>query len=110
MLRRWLVLVVVLFAPLEMTLAMAADARSAKPETFKEFSAQKQRLDGYFPLLIDAAEGRIYLEVPKDRGQFILQGSLARGVGSNDVGLDRGQLSDNTRLVVFERVGKRALL
>jgi len=105
MLRSLLVLVLVLMTP-----EMSGVASAAQVKTFKEFSAQKQRLDGYFPLLIDAAEGKVYLEVPKDRGQFIFQGSLARGVGSNDIGLDRGQLADNTRLVVFERVGKRALL
>jgi len=101
MLRSLLALLLVAFMPA---------ALAAKAPTFGDFALHKERLAGYFPLLIDAAEGKVYLEVPKDRGEFIFQGSLARGVGSNDIGLDRGQLADNTRLVAFERVGKRALL
>ena len=40
---------------------------------------------------------------------FIYQSSLARGVGSNDLGLDRGQLGD-TRVVRFVRSGPKVLL
>jgi nucleotide-binding universal stress UspA family protein len=92
------------------SILFTAGSFAADSSSYKEFVRTKERRDGYFPILIDNAEGKVFLEVPRDRGQFIFQGSLPRGLGSNDIGLDRGQLSENTRLVVFERVGKRALL
>src|SRR5690606_1779388 len=41
--------------------------------------------------------------------ELLYQSSLARGVGSNDLGLDRGQLGA-TRIVRFERTGRKVLL
>lgn len=75
---------------------------------YAEFARGKQRLEGYFPVLIDTS-GQVFLEIPVERGEFIFQSSLPYGVGSNDIGLDRGQLGD-TRLVRFERVGAKVLL
>ena len=39
----------------------------------------------------------------------MLVNSLAHGVGSNDLGLDRGQIGDN-RIVKFEKYGNKVLL
>lgn len=75
---------------------------------YADFARGKQRLEGYFPVLLDAS-GQVFLEIPAQRGEFIFQSSLPQGVGSNDVGLDRGQLGE-TRLVRFERSGARVLL
>jgi hypothetical protein len=90
---------------------VAAEQKAFEPKTFDKFIAEhkKQRLDGYFPILIDNDDGKVYLEIPTGRGQFIFNDSLPQGIGSNDIGLDRGQLGTE-RLVVFERVGKRVLL
>ena len=41
--------------------------------------------------------------------EFLYVNSLAAGVGSNDIGLDRGQLGDN-RVVRFTRSGNKVLL
>lgn len=76
--------------------------------TYADFAKGKQRLEGYFPMLLDAS-GQVFLEIPAQRGEFIFQSSLPYGVGSNDIGLDRGQLGD-TRLARFERVGAKVLL
>ena len=75
----------------------------------EDFREGKTILDGFVPILVDEDTGRVYLEVSRDLGPFILQTSLARGIGSNDIGLDRGRLGD-TQLTVFERVGRKALL
>lgn len=40
---------------------------------------------------------------------FLLVTSLPQGVGSNDIGLDRGQLG-RTRMVQFERIGPDLIL
>lgn len=67
------------------------------------------RMDGYLPLYWDAPAGKVWLEVPRLGEEMIYQTYLPWGMGSNDIGLDRGQLGD-TRLVRFERSGPRVLL
>ncbi|MBC3766246.1 zinc-dependent metalloprotease [Neptunicella marina] len=64
---------------------------------------------GYFDLYYDNNSGKVYLAVDKLHLPFLFQSSLPQGVGSNDIGLDRGQLGD-TRLVQFERFGNKVLL
>jgi hypothetical protein len=65
--------------------------------------------DGQWPVWWDAAEGKIWLEVPALDADLLYVVSLAAGLGSNDVGLDRSQLGGE-RVVRFERVGRRVLL
>ena len=43
------------------------------------------------------------------KSPFIYYSGLSQGVGSNDLGLDRGRLA-NTHLVTLERVGKKVFL
>jgi len=66
-------------------------------------------LDGFVDLHWDASTGRLSFAIDALDTPFIYQSSLARGVGSNDLGLDRGQLGA-TRLVRFRRAGNRVLL
>jgi hypothetical protein len=74
-----------------------------------EKTASLGRLDGYFPLYWDPAQGKMWLEIPRFGQEFLYVSSLPAGIGSNDIGLDRGQLG-RTRLVRFERSGPRVLL
>jgi len=64
---------------------------------------------GYFNYYWDNANGKIYLVVDKFDTPFLYVNSLPAGLGSNDIGLDRGQIGD-TRIVYFNRVGKKILL
>jgi hypothetical protein len=66
-------------------------------------------IDGFIDMYWDEASGRILLEVDELDQPFIYQSSLARGIGSNDLGLDRGQLGD-TKVVRFLRSGPKLLL
>ena len=68
-----------------------------------------QALDGFVDLYWDGSKGRLLLAVPAFDEPLLYQSSLARGVGSNDLGLDRGQLGA-TRIVRFERSGPKVLL
>src|SRR5919199_2696130 len=88
--------------------ASAAQEKSA-PKTFAQLTHGLQKLDGYFPLYYDAAEGKLLLEIPRFDTEFLYQVSLPTGVGSNPLGLDRGQLG-GTHVVRFERAGPKALL
>jgi Met-zincin/Domain of unknown function (DUF5117) len=79
------------------------------PKSFAELTRGLQKLDGYFPVYWDAEGGKLLLEIPRFDSEFLYQVSLPTGVGSNPLGLDRGQLG-NTRVVRFERTGPKVLL
>jgi Met-zincin/Domain of unknown function (DUF5117) len=67
------------------------------------------RMDGFLPLFWDEAEGTLWLEVPDSLGELLYVHSLAAGIGSNDIGLDRNQLG-STRVVRFDRIGRKLLM
>lgn len=67
------------------------------------------RMPGYFPLYWDAKTGKMYLEIDRFGQEFLYVNSLPAGLGSNDVGLDRGQIG-GTSIVKFERSGPKVLL
>ena len=66
-------------------------------------------MDGLFPLDYDAHTGKLYLTVRKLGSDFLLIGSLPYGLGSNDIGLDRGKLIAH-HLVHFTRSGPKLLM
>ncbi len=68
-----------------------------------------KRYDGYFTFWWDAASGKIWLQVDKFSQEFLYVNSLPGGLGSNDIGLDRG-LIGGTKIVAFHKVGKKLLL
>ena len=76
---------------------------------FTTITANSERQEGFLPLYWHSNEGRLYAEVTTVNQPFIYYPSLSQGVGSNDLGLDRGRLG-GTQLVQFERVGPRLLL
>src|SRR5204862_1157534 len=91
--------------------AGAAAARPETPQTatIAEKTAGAQKLPGYFNLYWDARQGKLWLEIDKWSTEFLDQSGLSAGIGSNDIGLDRGQLGA-TRIVRFERSGPKVLL
>jgi len=68
-----------------------------------------QVFDGFVDLWWDAEQGRMLMRVDAFDEPLLYQSSLPRGVGSNDIGLDRGQLGA-TRVVRFLRSGPKVLL
>ncbi len=94
-------------------IVMAASAfPPLRPSAFAQAIADKTKgltaLPGFVPMYWDAATGKLFLEVTPGR-EMIYVVSLPAGLGSNDIGLDRGQLSGE-RIVRFDRVGPRVLL
>lgn len=67
------------------------------------------RLDGFFPVYKDDANGKIWLEVNRLDQDILYIMSLPQGLGSNDIGLDRGLLGGG-RIVKFSRIGKKLLM
>jgi hypothetical protein len=72
-------------------------------------TAGMQQLDGYFPIYWDAKAGHLWMEIPRLDTEVLWVSGLAAGLGSNDIGLDRGQVQDE-RIVKFHRVGPKVLL
>ncbi|CAH1000950.1 hypothetical protein LEM8419_01966 [Neolewinella maritima] len=88
----------------------AQDADKPKPTpTIAEKTAELERTDGFYPYYYSTEEGKLYLLISRWNEDFLYVNSLAAGLGSNDIGLDRNQLG-NTRVVFFRRVGPKVLL
>jgi Met-zincin/Domain of unknown function (DUF5117) len=68
-----------------------------------------KKIDGFYPLYWDEAAGRLWLEIPKLDTEVLYSTGLATGLGSNDIGLDRGILT-GARIIKFERAGPRVLM
>lgn len=68
-----------------------------------------QQLSGFYDLYWDESKGRLIIRIDHFGEPFLYHSSMARGVGSNDLGLDRGQLG-STRVVEFQRSGPKVLL
>lgn len=68
-----------------------------------------EQRDGFVPVWLDAEQGRILLELPRDSTRALALFSLATGLGSNPIGLDRGASGDE-QVVRFERSGPRVLV
>jgi len=67
------------------------------------------RYEGYFTFYYDEGNDKIFLEIENLDQEFLYVNALSEGIGSNDIGLDRGQLG-NTRVVKFIKAGNKLLL
>ena len=85
-----------------------AGADNAWP-TIEAHTAGMDALDGYAPLYWDDQVGTLWLEIGRLDTEVLYLNGLAAGVGSNDIGLDRGQLR-GSRIVSFRRVGPQILM
>lgn len=68
-----------------------------------------EKKDGFIPIYLDSKSGKIYLEIPRDSMRALMFVSLATGLGSNPIGLDRGAGFDNY-VARFDRNGDRVLV
>ncbi len=84
---------------------------SITPLIASDFSTTKtmDKSEGYFNYYYDEKEDAIYLEVNHLDSDFLYVSALATGIGSNDIGLDRGQLGTQ-RVLHFEKAGSKLLL
>jgi hypothetical protein len=87
----------------------AAAPASGRTPSVEERTAGMQKIDGYFPIYWEERTGNLYLEIPRFDTDFLYTTGLAAGLGSNDIGLDRGQ-GGQGRLVEFHRVGPKVML
>lgn len=90
----WLLMALCLFLPQNQNVDLTVD---------------KQAKAGFFDLYWDQSSGQLLLAIEKFDDPFLFVHSLPKGLGSNDIGLDRGQLG-RSRIVHFERVGDKVFL
>src|SRR5271168_3526384 len=106
---RHTILLFALVTPLVAPLKTASADDPAPTASISAKTANAQKLPGYFNLYWDAKQGKLWLAIDKWDTEFLYQSGLSAGIGSNDIGLDRGQLGA-TRIVRFERSGNKVLL
>jgi hypothetical protein len=111
--KRVLAAVVALLISTSLLLAQnpAHTNQSKSLPTIAEKTAAMQSFPGFFTDYWDAREGTLWLRIENARldTPFILYESLPSGVGSNDIGLDRGEPGESY-VVHFERSGKQIFL
>ena len=112
---RKLLILALLLAPI-VTSAQGPKAAAvpAAPPAIRAKTAGMKHLDGFLPIDWDARTGKLYLEIPRlgpdgSSPDMLYSNSLPYGTGSNDLGLDRGQISAG-RIVRFVRSGPKVLL
>ena len=89
---------------------VALRAEPAIPENrFENLTKPATKIDGYLPLYWDEHTGKMWLAIDRFNHEFLYITALSAGVGSNDLGLDRGRMSE-PKVVQFERSGPRVLL
>ncbi|MFT6930786.1 MAG: hypothetical protein ACJAQ7_002278 [Sediminicola sp.] len=76
---------------------------------FSEKSKNFKKFTGLFTFYYDQGNDKVFMEVPVLNKEFLYVYSLSSGIGSNDLGLDRGQLG-NEQVVYFKRAGNKLLL
>jgi hypothetical protein len=72
-------------------------------------TAGMERRDGFIPIYLDNKQGKILLEIPRDSMRTLMFMTLATGLGSNPIGLDRGA-NGPENIARFDRNGDRVLV
>jgi hypothetical protein len=93
-----------------LTIPLAGEQqRPTAPPSIDDRTTGMKKLDGLFPLYWDERTGAMFMEVPYFNQDFLFSNGLSAGLGSNDIGLDRGR-GGQGRVVQFQRVGPRVFL
>ncbi len=77
--------------------------------SISEAVSDANAMEGYFNLYWNESTGKLYWEIDKLDTEFLYQVSMGSGLGSNPIGIDRGQLR-GTYVLAAKRVGPRVLL
>ena len=77
--------------------------------SISNFTKKMHRAEGYFPSFYDASNDKLYISVDLNTPEFLYVNTLSAGVGSNDLGLDRGKLGGR-KVVQFKKFGQKLML
>lgn len=67
------------------------------------------QMEGFLPLYWDTSLGQLWMEIPQLDTEMVHFMGYGAGLGSNDLGLDRGALR-GSRIVKFERIGRKVMM
>lgn len=87
----------------------AGQAPGAPVPTIESRTTGMRKMDGFFPLYWDSTAGHLYLEISRFNTEVLHIQGMGAGLGSNDIGVERGNLQ-NDEIVFFERQGPKVLL
>ncbi|CAL6314705.1 unnamed protein product [Bathycoccus prasinos] len=66
-------------------------------KTIDSFTKDMKKQAGFMTIYSDGTTNKVYLEIKNLNKEFLYLASLSDGLGSNDIGLDRGKLGPNYR-------------
>jgi hypothetical protein len=87
----------------------AGASMAQQPATIAARTAGLQRHDGFIPFYLNDRTGALWLEIPRDSTRALMLVTLATGLGSNPIGLDRGSGGEE-QVTRFERSADRVLV
>jgi hypothetical protein len=90
-------------------LLLSVLSNAQKLPTVEEKTNGLKKYTGFLDFYWDENTGKVWLDINKLDSEMIYVTSLPAGLGSNDIGLDRGLL-DATRIVKFSKVGRKVLM
>jgi len=88
-----------------LSIALFSQLSTAQPD----LSKASKSFSGYFDFYYFEDSDQIFLEVEKLGEEFLYVNALSQGLGSNDIGLDRGELGA-TQVVFFQKAGNKLML
>ncbi|HJO30109.1 MAG TPA: DUF5117 domain-containing protein, partial [Acidobacteriota bacterium] len=83
--------------------------REGTPLTIEARTMGMEKMDGFMPMYWDAETGQLFMEINRWNEELLNLTGLAAGLGSNDIGLDRGA-SQGNRIIYFDRVGPKIFM
>src|SRR5687767_14266175 len=89
-------------------LALPFTLLAQKIPTIEEKTTGFTKYPGFFSFYWDENQGKIWLEIDKTEIEVLYANSLPAGLGSNDIGLDRGRLG-SSKVVRFSKVGRKLM-
>jgi len=90
-------------------LAIAFSTVAAQTPSIATATARMEKRDGFIPVYLNDRSGQILLELPRDSTRVLMLATLATGLGSNPIGLDRGSGGEE-KVTRFERSADKVLV
>jgi len=84
-------------------------AVAQKLPSIEDKTGSFKKFPGFFNFYWDDSQGKIWIEIDKTETEILYANSLPAGMGSNDIGLDRGRLG-SSKVVKFSRTGRRLMM
>ncbi len=103
-----LTLICMLSLPLNLAAQSVNTMRDEIP-SIEQRTAGMEAMTGFFNLYWEESTGKLFWEIDKWEEEFLYAVSLTSGLGSNPVGLDRGQLGSSI-ILKARKVGPKVLL